>query len=182
MNIKEFFSRFFSLIIHFPYEWRKIINEQKQPHYIFLTYSSVLSLITFFLGGLWYTGLKVGVDFILIKSVKFAIANFLYVGILSIIFGEISNYYHWGFNDKKTSQGLVIYSSVFYLVAIYIGTLLSPENYFFILFILSFFSAYYFARILEKKITKQYVAYLTGLLLYIFHLASYFTYFSILAT
>ena len=181
MNIKEFIKKFASLFTGFPYEWRKILKEDLKEHYYFLAYSSLLGGISFFLGALWFTSLKVGLDFILLHSVIFTISIFAYIYIISLITRIITNYYNLKIQGI-TAEKLVTYTSAYYLSALISGALLSPENYFFFVFFLSFFSAYYFYRILNKSIEKQIISIFSGLLLYFFHLISYFILINILAS
>lgn len=181
MNIKEYISKFISLFTGFPYEWRKILKENDKDHYYFLAYSSIFSGISFLLGALWFTGLKVGFEFILFRSLVFALSVFAYIFIVSLSMRIITSYYHLKIQGI-TAEKLVTYTSVYYLSALMSGALLSPENYFFFVFFLSFFSAYYFYRVFNKSLEKQIIAIFSGLLLYFFHLTSYFILVNILAS
>jgi hypothetical protein len=181
MSIKEFINKFITLFISFPYEWRKIIREDDNKHLYFLAYSSLLSGISFFLGAMWITSLKIGINFIFVRSLVFSLSIFLYIFIISFISKTITNYYNLR-THGKLAEKLATYTSVYYLTAFIFGALLAPENYFFFVFFLSFFSAYYYYRIINKSTDKQKIAIISGVVLYLFHLTSYFIIINILAS
>ncbi len=181
MNLKLFFERLVSLLFTFPYEWRRISKEVDKEYLWFLGYESLISGVTFFLGALWAFGIDMGVGFLATRALVFSLVLFVYVLFLAKIFGVICNYYNLRIKGQ-VAERLVVYVSGFYFTSIFAGTLLAPENYFFILFVMSFFSGYYFSGVLLKYFKKNIYAFFAGTVLFLFHLISYFVFINLLAT
>jgi len=170
-----------SLLFTFPYEWRRIVREVDKQYLWFLGYESLWAGVTFFLGALWAFGIDMGMKFLLIRAWVFASVLFVYVLFLAKVFGIIGNYYNLKVKGELAER-LVVYVSGFYFAGIFAGTLLSPENYFFILFVMSFFSGYYFSGVLLKNFKKDLYALFAGMVLFFFHVISYFVFINLLAT
>jgi hypothetical protein len=181
MSLKSFFQRFTSIILTFPYEWRRINKETGNYYVWFLIFESILSGITFLLGALWTFGVGLGINFLLVRALVFSVVLFAYIIILAKVFSLLCNYYKLKLNGKLAER-LVVYVSGFYFASIFIGTLFSPENYFFILFVFAFFSGYYFSRVLLRYFKKNLYAIFSGVVLFLFHLISYFVFINLLAT
>jgi hypothetical protein len=98
---------------------------------------------SFFLGAIIYTGTNLGFHFILLHTSSVFFLNIFFVGLYAFILGKILNYYCKQ-NIEITIHKLVAYSFAAYFIGNIIGYLTTPENFFFISFISSFFSGYYF--------------------------------------
>ncbi len=181
MTPHYFFNKLWSFIKNFPVEWRKSIKEQGNKHIYFLTYSAVFLMFSFLIGSLWYFGLQMGFVFIAIHSIVFGILIFTYLLALAYLFEYFSNYYNWNL-QKNIPAKTIIYTHSFYILAHIIGSVFSPENYFFILFLGALLSSYYFMRIIAKRIQPAIIYIIISTVLFILDIASYFIFNNILAS
>ena len=144
LNIRFFFRRLYNLFFRFSEEWVVILKEKGYAGIIFfLIYLSFLVAGAFFLGAIIYSGTTLGLHFIILHTVSVFVLNLLFVFLYAFAFGKILNYYSKK-NIEKVVHTLVVYSFSAYFAGNFIGYLTTPENFFFISFIASFFAAYYF--------------------------------------
>ncbi len=144
MNIHFFFKRLYNVLFGFAEEWNTIIKEKGYAGIIFfIIYLSILVAASFFVGAIIYTGTNLGFHFILLHASLVFSLNILFVFLYAFIFGKILNYYCKQ-NVEPAVHKLVVYAYTAYFIGNIIGYLTVPENFFFISFIASFFSGYYF--------------------------------------
>jgi len=173
MGLKYFFKKWISLLFSFPYQWRKIKKERNSEYLWFIFYESLFCGIAFFLGALWTTMFDLNVSLWLLRAVNFSFVLFVYVIFLAKMFRIFSDYNSLEINGKL-SERLIAYVSSFYFFSFFLGALLSPENYFFIVFVFSFFASFYFYRILYKYYKKKIFSFLFSFSLFFIYIIYYF--------
>ena|GEM_PF-2577768 len=176
MTIRFFFKRLYNILFSFSEEWKAILKEKGYAGIIFfIIYLSVLVTLAFFFGAIIYSGTQLGLLFILPHLLSVFVLNLFFVVSYAFVFGRILNYYCKN-NVEKTTHQLVAYSFTSYLIGNVIGYLTSPEDFFFISFIASFFAAYYFFQgivTISKKINELF-AFGMSSLFFILLIVSYF--------
>ena len=176
MNIHFFFKRLYNIFFGFSEEWNTIIKEKGYTGIIFFViYLSLLVAVSFFLGAIIYMGTNLGFHFILLHALSVFSLNVFFVFLYAFILGKIINYYCK--QDIKTAiHKLVAYSFAAYFIGNIIGYLTMPENFFFISFIASFFSSYYFFQgivVVSKKFNELF-SFGMSALFFILLIVSYF--------
>lgn len=176
MNISFFFKRLYNIFFNFSEEWNTILKEKGYAGIIFFViYLSIIVAVSFFFGAIIYSGTKLGFQFILLHTISVLFLNICFVLLDAFIFGKILNYYCKQ-NVEKTTHKLVAYSFSSYFIGNFIGYLTTPENFFFISFIASFFAAYYFFQgivSVSKKINELF-SFGMAALFFILLIVSYF--------
>jgi len=176
LNIRFFFKRLYNILFSFSEEWKAILKEKGYAGIIFFTiYLSIFVTIAFFLGAMIYSGTKLGVQFILPHLLSVFVLNIFFTASYAFIFGKIMDYYCKN-NVAKSTHKLVVYSFTSYFIGNIIGYLTTPENFFFISFIASFFAAYYFFQgivTISKKINELF-AFGMSSLFFVLLIVSYF--------
>ncbi len=144
LNIRFFFRRLYSLFFNFSDEWHTILKEKGYAGIIFfIIYLSFLVALSFFLGAIIYLGTTLGLHFIVLHTISVFFIDIFIVALYSFIFGKVLSYYSKE-NIERLVHTLVAYSFSAYFVGNIFGYLTTPDNFFFISFIASFFAAYYF--------------------------------------
>ncbi len=176
MNIRFFFKRLYNILFSFSDEWNTILKEKGYAGIIFFSiYLSIFVTFAFFLGAIIYTGTKLGVYFILSHLLFVFVLNVFFTAIYAFIFGKFLNYYSKD-NVEKLTHKIVVYSFASYFIGNIVGYLTTPENFFFISFIASFFAAYYFFQgiiTISKKINELF-AFGISSIYFILLIVSYF--------
>ncbi len=144
MGISFFIRRLINIFSQFSEEWISIREEKGYARLIFFAiYISLLTAISFLISTFIYTGSLYGIKYMILRSSLVFLVNLILTFILALLFSKLFRYYA----DKEVEFQifkLSIYVISVFFVGNMIGYIVSPDNFFFISFIASFFSTYYF--------------------------------------
>lgn len=144
MNIRFFFRRLIKIFSNFSEEWISIQEETGYSRLIFFSiYISLLTAFSLLISTFIYTGFNLGSKYIVLRSFFAFVINLVFIWILAILLSKLFRYY----TDKKVEIlifRLSIYTISVFFIGNMVGYIVSPDNFFFISFIASFFSSYFF--------------------------------------
>ena len=172
MNLKHFLDTAFEHLIYFNHYHPN--DKTTKQSYFYFAYLLLFTGIAFLLGSLLNYGFKFDFVFIGTHALALVASLLAYWIILIFLFDKIIGYYAFD-NDKTANRHLLIYASTPFFAGEILGNIISPDSYFFINFVFSFLSAYYFEMGLTKNNDFQTSIRLgISILLYVFLIFSYF--------